>query len=57
MLRMSGRKSREYAIYSPPLLFYFYVFYTRLLRSGVGVQEQEYLGGAYYGVEIPDDQE
>ena len=31
--------------------------HTRLLRSDVGAQEQEIPGGAYYYVEIPDDQE
>ena len=53
---MPGRKSREYARYSPPLLSTF-VFHTRLLRSDAGAQEQEYPGGAYYDVEIQDDQE
>ena len=53
---MPGRKSREYARYSPPC-FSIFVFYTRLLQSDVGAQEQEYPGGAYYDVEIPDDQE
>ena len=40
-----------------PLCFLSFVFYTWLLRSDVGAQEQEYPGGAYYDVEIPDDQE
>ena len=40
-----------------PLLLFILSFYTRLLQSYVGVQEQEYPGGAYYDVEIPDDQE
>ena len=57
MLRMSGRKSREYDRYSPPLLFYPFVLYTRLLQPDAGAQEQEYPGGAYYDVDIPDDQE
>ena len=57
MLRMPGRKSREYARYSPPLLFSSFVLYTRLLRSNIGAQEQEFPGGAYYNVEIPDGQE
>ena len=57
MLRMPRRKSREYARYSPPLLFPPFVLYTRLLRSDDAAQEQEYPGGAYYDVEIPDDQE
>ena len=57
MLRMPGRKSREYARYSPPLLFSSFVFYTRLLRLNDGAQEQEYPGGAYFDVKIPDDQE
>ena len=56
MLRMPGRKSREYARYSPPLLFLSFVLYTRLLQSDVGAQEQEYPGGTYYDVEIPNDQ-
>ena len=30
---------------------------TRLLQSYDGVQEQEFPSGAYYDVEIPDDQE
>ena len=54
---MPGRKSREYARYSPPLLSPLFVLYTRLLRSEAGAQEQEYLGGAYFDVKIPDDQE
>ena len=57
MLRMPGRKSHEYTRYSTPLLFSPFVLYTRLLRSDNGAQEQEYPGGAFYDVEIPDDQE
>ena len=57
MLRMRGRKSREYTRYSPPLFFSSFVLYTRLLQLDAGAQEQEYPGGAYYDVEIPDDQE
>ena len=53
---MPGRKSREYARYSS-LPLYFVSLYTRLMRSDDGVQEQEYPGGAYYDVEIPDDLE
>ena len=41
----------------PPLLLFIFVYYTRLLQSDVGAQEQEYPGGTYYDVEIPDDQE
>ena len=52
---MLGRKSREYVRYSRLPLFLFSL-YARLLRSGAGVQEQE-IPGAYYYVEIPDDQE
>ena len=40
-----------------PLAFLSLFFYTRLLQSDVGALEQEYPGGAYYDVEIPDDQE
>ena len=40
-----------------PLCFSTFVFSTWLLRSGIGVQEQKILGGAFYEVEIPDDQE
>ena len=54
---MPGRKSREYARYSPALLPPLFVFHTRLLRTDDGAQAQEYPGGAYYDVEIPDDQE
>jgi len=54
---MPGRKSHEYARYSPALLPPLFVFYTRLLRSDDGAQEQEYPGGAYFDVKIPDDQE
>ena len=39
-----------------PLAFLSLFFYTRLLRSDAGVQEQEILE-AYYYVETPDDQE
>ena len=38
-------------------LFIFVSLHTQLLQSDVGAQEQEYPGGAYYDVEIPDDQE
>ena len=37
-------------------LLFLFVLYARLLRSDDGVQEQE-IPGAYYYVEIPDDQE
>ena len=57
MLKMPGRKTREYVRYSPPSCFSIFVFYTQLLQSDVGAQELEYPGGAYYDVEIPDDQE
>ena len=58
MLRMPGRKSREYARYSPSICFSLpFVLYTRLLQSDDGAQEQEYPGGAYYDVEIPGGQE
>ena len=40
-----------------PLLLFYLFFYTRLLQSDVGAQEQEYPGDAYYDVEIPNDQE
>ena len=38
-------------------LFILFSLYTRLLQSDAGVQEQEIPDGAYYYVEIPDDQE
>ena len=53
---MPGRKSREYARYSPPLLFSSFVLYTRLLRSNDGAQEQK-IPGAYFDMKIPDGQE
>ena len=56
MLRMPGRKSREYARYSPPSAFLLFVLYTRLLRSDDGVQEQK-IPDAIFDVEIPDGQE
>ena len=59
MLRMPGRKSREYARYSPLLLFIFVFLYpvAAIRRWSVGVQEQEIPEGAFYDTEIPDDQE
>ena len=40
-----------------PSCFSIFVFYTQLLQSDVGAQEQEYPEGAYYDVQLPDDQE
>ena len=40
-----------------PVAFLSLSFYTRLLQSDVGAQEQEIPGGAFYDVEIPDGQE
>ena len=54
---MPGRKSREYARYSPLPLCFMFSLYTRLLQLDVGAQEQEYPVGAFYDVEIPEEQE
>ena len=38
-----------------PLLIFYHCFLYTVAASDVGAQEQEYPGGAYYDVEIPDD--
>ena len=58
-LECLGVSLAEYVRYSPLLFFFLFSLYPRLLQSDAGVQEQEQEipGGAYYYVEIPDDQE
>ena len=66
-LECLGLSLAEYARYSHLLFFPLCFLYTRLLQSDAGVQEQEIPvgvrrnmkipGGAYYYVEIPEDQE